>query len=56
MLGRWLAALAFGISPSDPRILMATALLLTLVAVIAAWLPAQRAARVQASFAMQEGE
>ena len=56
MLGRWLAALAFGISPSDPRILMATALLLTLVAIIAAWLPAQRAARVQPRIAMQEGQ
>jgi putative ABC transport system permease protein len=56
MLGRWLATLAFGISPSDPRILMATALLLTLVAVSAAWLPAQRAARVQPRIAMQEGQ
>jgi ABC-type antimicrobial peptide transport system permease subunit len=56
MLGRWLAALAFGVSPSDPRILMATALLLTLVAIIATWLPAQRAARVQPRIAMQEGQ
>jgi len=56
MLGRWLAALAFGISPSDPRILLATALVLTFVAIVAAWLPAQRAARIQPTVAMQEGQ
>ena len=55
VLGRWLDALAFGISPSDPRILMATALVLALVAIVAAWLPAQRAARVEPRIAMQDG-
>jgi predicted permease len=56
VLGRWLAALAFGISPSDPRILTAAALALALAAIAAAWLPAQRAARVQPRIAMQEGD
>ena len=56
MLGRWLEALAFGISPSDPRILMATVLLLTFVAIVAAWLPAQRAARVAPGMGMQGAE
>jgi ABC-type antimicrobial peptide transport system permease subunit len=55
VLGRWLAALAFGIAPSDPRILIASAVVLALVAFVAAWLPAQRAARVEPRIAMQEG-
>jgi predicted permease len=55
MLGRWLEALAFGVAPSDPRILAASAAVLALVALVAAWLPAQRAARVQPRIAMQEG-
>ena len=55
-LGRWLESLAFGISPSDPRILTATALLLALVAGVAAWLPAQRATRVDPMMAMRDGQ
>jgi predicted permease len=55
VLGRWLTSLAFGISPSDPRILLAAALLLTTTGLLAAWLPARRAARVEPRFAMQEG-
>jgi putative ABC transport system permease protein len=56
VLGRWLEALAFGIAASDPRILMASAVVLTLVALVAAWLPAQRATRVEPRIAMQGGE
>jgi putative ABC transport system permease protein len=52
-LGRWLDALAFGIAPSDPRILTASAIVLAVVAVVAAWLPARRAARVEPRIAMQ---
>ncbi len=55
LLGRWLGALAFEISPSDPRILISTAILLAVVASVASWLPAQRAARVEPRTAMQEG-
>ncbi|HEX6214900.1 MAG TPA: FtsX-like permease family protein, partial [Vicinamibacterales bacterium] len=54
VLGRWLESLAFGIAPSDARILMASAIVLTFVALIAVWLPAQRAARVEPRVAMQE--
>ena len=53
ILGRWLAALTFEIAPSDPRILMTSALVLALVAVAAAWLPAQRAARLAPRNVMQ---
>ena len=56
VLGRWLSALVFEVSPSDPRILLATALVLAAVAVLAAWLPAQRAARVEPRMAMQDGQ
>ena len=56
VLGRWLEVLAFGIAPSDPRILTASAAALALVAFIAAWVPAQRAARVAPRSAMQEGQ
>ena len=52
---RWLATLAFGISPSDPRILVATALLLIVVACVAAGVPANRAARVPPRVALDEG-
>ena len=46
----------FEISPSDPRILLATAVLLTITGLVAAWLPARRASRVAPRIAMQEGQ
>ena len=55
VLGRWLTSLAFGISPSDPRIFLAAAALLTIMGLLAAWLPARRASRVAPRIAMQEG-
>ena len=55
VLGRWLTSLAFGISPSDPRIVVAAAVVLTTTGLLAAWLPARRATRVEPRRAMQEG-
>jgi len=55
LLARWLGALAFGIAPSDPTVLAATALLLAAVATIAAWFPARRAARIEPRIAIQDG-
>lgn len=55
LLGRWLDALAFGIVSSDPRVLLASATVLVLVALVAVWLPAQRAAGIEPRVAMQEG-
>jgi putative ABC transport system permease protein len=55
LLGRWLTSLAFQISPSDPRILLAAAMLLTITGLVAAWLPARRASNVPPRIAMQEG-
>ena len=45
-LGRWLEALAFGIAPSDARVLTASAMVLTVVAIVAVWLPARRALQI----------
>lgn len=42
----WLQDLLFGISPRDPRILTATAIVLIVAAIIANWIPARRAARL----------
>ena len=55
VLGRWLTSLSFEISPSDPRILLAAAALLTITGLLAAWLPARRASQVPPRIAMQEG-
>jgi ABC-type antimicrobial peptide transport system permease subunit len=53
-LGRWLEVLAFGITPSDPRLLLVSTVVLVGVAIIAAWIPARRAALVDPSIAMHE--
>jgi ABC-type antimicrobial peptide transport system permease subunit len=38
--------LLFGLSPSDPTVLIAAAVIMTIVSAIAAYVPARRAARV----------
>ena len=55
ILGRWLTSLSFEISPSDPRILLAAAVLLTGTGLLAAWQPARRASQVPPRIAMQDG-
>ena len=55
-LGRWLRTIAFQVSPTDLRILVVTALILAGTALIAAWLPARRAARIEPTIAMQSGK
>jgi predicted permease len=55
MLGRWLSSLTFGVSPSDPRILASTGLILGATAFVAAWFPARRASRVDPAATMREG-
>jgi predicted permease len=53
-IGRWLSSLLYETSPRDPLVLLATVLLLTVVALLAAWLPAWRASRVEPKIAIQE--
>jgi predicted permease len=53
VLGRWLTSLVFEVSPWDVRMLATAALVLTVAAWLAAWLPARRAATVNPKTAMQ---
>lgn len=50
---RWIESRLFGLSPSDPAAFVAAALLLVVVAMVAAWIPARRAARVNPLVAMR---
>ena len=53
-LGRWLSALTFQVSPSDPRILAGTSVVVAMTVVVASWLPARRASRVDPAATMRE--
>ncbi len=50
---RVLGALLYDVSPTDPRTLAGVALLLVLLAALAAWVPARRAARVDPTEALR---
>jgi len=45
-LGRFVASLVYGITPNDPATLVAVAVFLAAVALLATYLPARAAARV----------
>jgi putative ABC transport system permease protein len=51
--GKWVAPLLFNVSPSDPPVLAAVILTLLGVAVMASWLPARRASRVDPNEALR---
>jgi putative ABC transport system permease protein len=51
--GRWVAPLLFDVSPKDPPVLATVVATLIGVAVIASWLPATRAARVDPNEALR---
>jgi putative ABC transport system permease protein len=46
LAGRWIASLLFGLSPTDPLTLAGAAVLLMVTTVLAASMPAWRAARI----------
>jgi ABC-type antimicrobial peptide transport system permease subunit len=50
---RWVAPLLFEVSPRDPAVLIAVAVLLPAVAIAASWLPAMRASRVNPNVALR---
>jgi ABC-type antimicrobial peptide transport system permease subunit len=50
---RWLAAFLVGVDPRDPRMLVAAAALLTVVALLAAYVPAHRASQIDPLVALR---
>jgi len=51
--GQVLSSQLYGVSPADPWVLLGASSLLALAAIVAAWLPASRALRVQPSAALR---
>jgi ABC-type antimicrobial peptide transport system permease subunit len=52
-LTRFLGALLFGVSPTDPMTLSGAAVVLLVVAAVASWIPARRAAGVEPAVALR---
>ncbi len=55
LLTRLLAGLLFGVGPRDPMTLAAAPVVIAAVALVAAWLPARRASRLDPRTVLQEG-
>ena len=53
VLTRWLRAQLFGVGATDPPTFTALALLLLLVSLLACWIPARRATRVDPMVALR---
>jgi ABC-type lipoprotein release transport system permease subunit len=53
-LTRWLSSLLFEIQPLDPVTFSAVSLLLLAVALIACWIPARRAVKIDPTQALRE--
>lgn len=53
LLTRFMTKLLYGVSPTDPRILLLVAMALTLVALLACWIPARRATKTDPLIALR---
>jgi len=51
--GKWVAPLLFEVSPKDPSVLASVVATLIVVAVVASWVPATRASRVDPNEALR---
>jgi putative ABC transport system permease protein len=53
--GRFVASLLWGLEPRDPVTFAAAALILSVIAFVAGWLPARRASRIDPTIVLREG-
>jgi predicted permease len=53
-MARLIAGLLYGVRPMDPIVILAVSVVLAAVALVATWLPARRAARLNAAAALNE--
>jgi putative ABC transport system permease protein len=54
LIARMMQALLFGVSPTEPAVFIAIAALSLAVAVLACWIPARRAMRLDPSEALRQ--
>jgi putative ABC transport system permease protein len=52
-LARWMETMLFGVRPTDPMTFAGIALLLIFIALLACWIPARRATRVDPMTALR---
>ena len=54
LLSRYMTSLLFGVAPTDPVVYLAVSAVLVAVALLASYLPAQRAAKIDPLVALRD--